>query len=142
MAVTDLRAAIAQIQTYMLTLTGMREAPTDAPEQPHVFPFAICAPAEGEWTGLQVAWKQGLQTVSLDIHVARKDLPRDIQKLADFEDAVPNILIANPTLNGTVDTIVYPIRWRLVTFSWDQMGQVKTIGFRFLITVKMETVVT
>ena len=142
MAITDLRAAIAQIQTYMLTLSGMREAPTDPPEQPHVFPFAICTPFEGEWSGQSGAWKKGLQTVVLDIHVARKDLSRDMQKLADYEDAVPNILLANPTLNGTVDTIVPPIYWRLLTFSWDKAGTLLTIGFRFTVTVKMQTAIT
>ncbi len=145
MAVTTLRAAITQIQTYMLTLSGMREAPTDPPEQPHVFPFAICAPYEGAWER-QAEMKRGLQVVTLDIHVARKDLPRDVQKLADYEAAVPNILLNNVTLNGTVDTIEGPIRWRFLTFDWGgppgSINRLQTIGFRFYITLKLRTTIT
>lgn len=137
-----LREAIAVIQADMLTLTGMRGAPTDPPEAPQVFPFSICLPESGEWES-QADAKRGLQTVTVDIHVARRELPKDVAALTTyFADAVPNKLLNDITLGGTVDTIVAPIRWQLLTFRWDQSGNVQTIGMRFYVTFKQRSAIT
>lgn len=136
-----LREVIAAIQADMLTLTGMREAPTDPPEQPQVFPFSICLPDSGEWIRAADV-KQGLQTVTIDVHVARRDLPRDVAALTTyFADAVPNKLLGDPYLGNTVDTIT-ALTWQILTFRWDAAGQVQTIGLRFTLTVKMRTAIT
>jgi hypothetical protein len=142
MAVTTLEAAVAALQTLTLALTGMREAPALLTEVPQVFPCSRAYPWEGTWTGMGGGWKKSLATIALDVHVARRDMRRDIDTLYPFVDSVGNMLAANPTLSTTVQTIVYPVTWSFRSFTWDAQGSVITLGFRFLIPVKLETVNT
>jgi len=130
---------VAALQVLTDALAGMREAPALLTEMPQVFPCARAYPWEGEWTGMGGEWKKSLATIALDVHVARRDLKRDIKTLYPFVDSVGNMLSGNPTLSATVNTIVYPVSWSMRSFTWDAQGSVVTMGFRFLIQVKIET---
>jgi hypothetical protein len=124
---------MTRIQTTVTAVTGVRKAPAKPPEQMSVFPFAICLPATGEYL-VNGGWAQGLDEVTLDIHVARRDLPRDVDKLIVFWDSIPAALNADTQLNGTICVIRYPIRRSFATFNW---GALQTIGIRFVIPVKI-----
>jgi hypothetical protein len=141
-APTTLEAAVTALQALVNSLSGMREAPAYLTEVPHIFPCARAYPWDGEWTGMGGGWKKSLATIALDIHVARRDMRRDLDTLYPFVDLVGNLLADNPTLSATVDTIKFPVTWSMRSFTWDAAGSVVTVGFRFLITVKIETATT
>lgn len=145
---STLQDAIAQVQTYMLAI-GVRGAPATPPEQPNVFPFAICQPASGLWHGNDATGKTGLHTIWLDVHVARRDLSHDVLALWPFIETVPNKLIKEArdslwagTISALLSSSAEPIRYQSMTFQWDQAGMVKTIGLRFSVTVKMQSAVS
>jgi len=130
---TTIEDVITQIQTTVTAVTGIRKAPAKPPDDMHVFPFAICLPATGEYS-VEPGWAQGIDEVTLDIHVARKDLPRDVDKLITYWDSIPAALRADTQLQGTICVIRYPIRRSFATFNW---GSLRTIGIRFIVPVKL-----
>jgi hypothetical protein len=137
-----LQQAIDAIQADLGALDGIRGAPDEAPESINVFPFVVCYPSSGEWRSDIPGAKIGLHTITVELHVARKDLPRDIQKAMAYSESIPNALLkavattAGDRFAGTIatfDRITYtfgPLGW----------GGMETFGFRFQISgVKMQS---
>ena len=131
--------AIIEIQTLAGTMSGVRKAPTSPPDKMSHYPFVICYPGTGTITKMSAGWKQGLQTVILEIHVARKDMARDVAKLIDYEDDLMDLLWAdsNSGLSSTADTIT-EIRYQFGALDYDDTA---TIGWRFEIDIKIQDTV-
>lgn len=130
---------IEKLQAHSRT-AGATEAPTLPFETNAVFPFSICYPANGTFAGQSGGWEKDLTTVYLDVHFNRINLPTDVEAVIGYLDDFKPLLIADPTLGGTVSTLqmsdTQPIPW--------EFGQMKyadqdTIGLRFRITFKQQT---
>ena len=135
----SIRDAVAQIQENVDAVSGMRAAPTDPPESIRYFPFAVSYLEGGTWEVGPAGIKTGLHTIVCEVHVARKnDLAREVKKAMDYSDNIPNDLLDDITLGGTVETIV-EMRYDFGPMGW---GGVDTVGFRFYITVKMQSAIT
>lgn len=140
-----LQQVIDEIQADLGALTGIRGAPDEAPEQINKFPFIVCYPLSGEWHSDIPGAKIGLHTIAIALHVARKDMPRDIQKAMAYAESIPNALLkVVATQSGdrfnnkieTFDRITY-------TFGSIGYGGTDTIGFVFQIQgVKMQSNIT
>lgn len=128
--------AIARIQTIARGLAGMVEAPEYVPESINQFPFAMTYYRQGNTTSM-IGWRKGLHTVFCEIHVARQILPNALKLAMPFYERFMIALIADPSLGGTVSTVVWPVNH---TFGWLEFGPAdnKHIGWRFEITVKQE----
>jgi hypothetical protein len=122
----------------MGALTDMREAPDEPPETIAVFPFAVAYAERGRWDSISAAWAIAYHTIILEIHVSRKDLPRDIQKAMAYSESVSNALIGDITLNGTVDTIT-TISYIFGPLGWNEAP---SIGWRYEIGVKQKQVIS
>ena len=135
-----LQDAIEAIQDVALTLSGVKEAPDYPTEAMNQFPFVVTYAASGTWER-ESDWKKGLHTIFAEIHVSRELLPRAIAQTMPYAETFPNALLNDPTLNGTVDTIVGEIRY---TFGRLSLGgnQDEHIGFRFEIQVKQQNGIT
>ncbi len=139
-----LATVIDQVQAYMRTLSGIRAAPDEMPERVNVFPFVIARPGDGTWEFGADGTKKGLHNIVVELHVARKDLPRDIATALPYCDSVPNLLM-NKLLNdnkwnGTIDTF-RDITYRFTVWEWSP--ELKTIGFEFTIhDVKVQSTIT
>ncbi len=129
-----LAATIDQVQTYMRALSGIRAAPDEIPERVNVFPFVITRPGTGTWEFGAAGDKKGLHNIVIELHVARKDLPRDIATALPYCESIPNLLmyklLNDNKWNGTVDTIG-SIGYRFMV--WDWSPELKTIGFEFTV---------
>lgn len=99
-------AAVAEIQRVVGLLEGMRAAPDAPPEQINVYPFALSYIGQCEVSKSSAHHTIRIFTIVTEIHVARKDLPRDIAKLNAYPTSVPDALWADPTLGETVDTLL------------------------------------
>lgn len=128
--------AIARIQTIARNLAGMVEAPEYVPESVNQFPFAMTYYRQGNTT-LMIGWRKGLHTVFCEIHIARQILPRALETAMPFYERFMAALEDDPTLGGTVSTIVSPVNH---TFGWIEFGSQdnKHVGWRFEITFKQE----
>lgn len=128
--------AIARIQVLARRLDGIREAPEYAPESVNQFPFAVAYYRQGDTT-LMSGYRKGLHTLACNIFVARQLLPAAIRQAMPFYERFLAALEADPTLDGTVSTIVWPVRH---TFGWIEWGEkAQLLGWQFEITVKQET---
>ena len=105
MAITTLEAAILKVVDIVKAVDGVKAAPDYLPDSVYQYPMAICRPGAGTWEyGPGYGNKLGLHTIIVELMVPYKDMARDIQKLCDFLDTIPNAIMADPTLGATVNT--------------------------------------
>ncbi len=125
--------AIGEIQADIRALDGIRAAPDYAPEQMNAFPFSVVYPGSGEFTSDVPGGMKGLHSITIELHVARKDLPRDIAKAMPFVQSIPNALLkavatqGGDRFGGTIDTFGR-ITYEFGPLDW---GATQTIGWRF-----------
>lgn len=135
--------AILAVVALIRTISGIKQAPDYPPENIGDFPFATAFPGDGEHTVGTLVNNTGerkfLGSIVLELHVARKDLPYDVQASIGYGDSIPNILLKNITLSGKVDTFGSITQ----TFGEMDWGDVKTLGYRFIINeVKQRNTIT
>lgn len=133
---SDPQDVISRIQAIARGLPGVKEAPDYMPESINQFPFALSYYRQGNTTAM-AGWRKGLHTLFLEVHISRQVLPAALRSAMPFYEKVIDALIDDPTLNGTVSTIVWPVNH---TFGWLSYGGTDNahIGWRFEITVKQE----
>lgn len=133
-----LQDAIAKVQEIAGAVDGIRAAPEYVPEEINVFPFLVCYAGNGSYDFAPAGVMKGLHNIILELHVARKDLPRDVEKAMKYADNIPLAIMDDPTLGGTVSTI------GVITYTFGMLGYgtTETIGFRFMIqNVKVQTTI-
>jgi hypothetical protein len=114
-------------------ISGIRSAPEDPPDNASVYPFAVCFPEGGNFTGNDDAGKD-FHDLVLQIHGTRKDLPRDYAAVIGYIEDVGHALRDDPTLGDNVETIVGEITYSFGVMQW---GGVETLGPQFKFTVKI-----
>lgn len=129
-----LTTAIDNLTALVGSLTGIRQAPANAPEQATAFPFAVVYPATGNAQGGPMGgiFRDATHNIIAEIHTARKYLPKDIVAIQGFYDLFIDALKADPTLTGAVKLIT-ALDYQFGALGW---GGVDTIGWRFTITVR------
>jgi len=134
----SLPGAIARLQTLALTISGIKDAPSTPPESINVFPFVVAYPARGEYITEGSGTTRGLHTIHTEIHYARTLLGAAVTSATSMIETYSDTILADLTLNGTVDTIVLGPDNRLpYEFGRLEWGGIETIGIRFIITVKI-----
>lgn len=129
---------IAEIQDCAKA-AGASSAPDFPPEQTSVYPFAATWPERAEWTSLYSGAMKGLVTVRTEIHVQRRDLPRDVERANVFAQAFPNEIWSDPTLGGNVDTVLSVSQIEFGPLNW---AGTDTLGYVFEVYFKVEPVLT
>ncbi len=56
-----------------------------------------------------------------------------------YAESIPNAIMADPTLGGTVDTVVDPITYTFGAMEW---AGLETIGYSYEIVVKIQETIT
>lgn len=129
--------AIEYVQELMRGLGGMRRAPNSPPENAGAFPFAMAYEGPGRWIiGEPMGCRTYLGDIVLEVHVARRDLPRDVDTLRRYIEDVPEQLAADVTLNSTVATIVGDVTFEGLVASG--YAGVDTLAYRWRIEVKVQ----
>jgi len=126
-----LQKAIDQIQTEVGAISGIRAAPDEPPDQISVYPFAVCFADNGTYDIGPPEVMTGLHTITLELHIARKDLTRDVQKAMVYAKSIPNAIYKGFT-DGNLAAIatLSTIRYEFGALGW---GGIDTLGFRFFI---------
>lgn len=139
-----LAAVISEIAADLCVLTGIRGAPANPPDQINAFPFIVTYARSGVIEAGPVALRRGLHNIVIELHVARRDLARDVAAAMEYADTVPNALLATLSYSGdrfnntvsTFERITY-------TFGPMQWGGIDTIGFRWTLeNVKIQDQIT
>jgi hypothetical protein len=126
MTLTDI---IDTIQSAVAAVEGIRYAPDAPPESVSVFPFVTTYPASGGWAPETFDGGKSEHQVVCELHIARKDLPRNISEALGYADTIPAVIWA---LFGG-DTSVTATRYDFTAMEW---GGVETIGFRWTVSVE------
>lgn len=133
----DINDAVTYLQTLAGDIAGMRQAPEDPPEQAS-FPFCVSF-VSGLISSVQPSFGSqiNLYEITTEIHVARKDLPRDYAGIKGFAVSFPAAVWGDynknqKALNGAVSTIntiagsLQPSQWGgAETLAWVFKTQVK-----------------
>jgi hypothetical protein len=133
-----LKDAIDEIIDELQTISGIRRVPDEPPETNSAFPFAVVYPSTGLYTGGPPPLMKGLHSINIELHVARKDLPRDYTQVMDLIDTIPKELYNLHRLGGfsNLDTFG-DITYTFGPLAW---GTVDTLGVTYTMTnVKIQS---
>jgi hypothetical protein len=139
-ATEDLKAALKEILDEIREISEIRRVPEEPPENNDAFPFVVGFPSTGIYTGRPNVMK-GLHNIAIELHVARKDLPRDYSKVMGIIDEIPYQLMKLQVDSGfstvaTFGQIDY-------TFGALQWAGIDTLGVTYIINdVKVETTIS
>jgi hypothetical protein len=141
MATTDLKDAVAEIIDELQTIPEIRRVPDNPPENNDQFPFCVVYPLTGLYTQGPAKLMKGLHSVNIELHVARKDLPRDFSQVMNVIDEIPYQMMkrlndgkwSNLATFGEIEYTFGPLSW----------AGVDTLGVTYTITnVKVETAIS
>jgi hypothetical protein len=131
---TRLERVITAIQAKVQALEpALRSAPDQPIENVSAFPFGTTLIRRVEYSQQSGSLRTGLHTAVVQIHIARKDLPRDIVKAMPYGETLPVALLNDLTLSGAVSH-VGPVRGVFKAMEW---GDQETIGWEFEIDFKL-----
>lgn len=140
-----LEQAATELMNLIAAVNGMKGAPDKPPEGISQFPFAVSYPSTGILYGTPGTYRSS-STLALEVHVGRSDLPMAVDAVFPFLERIADVLFdpTNSTLNNTVMELRYDnaeggIPWTFGELDW---GDTKTIGWRFLLSVKQKGVIT
>jgi hypothetical protein len=133
--VTTINAVLSTLQTAVGAVSGVKFAPDDPPEDAGDFPFMVTY-FEAFRAVLNTPEDfRALYDVTIELHVARKDLPEDVNTLLPYAETVLNVIFKTMRDNSyayegeiTGSFGVLP-RWgdtQSIGFSWT-IGGVKVI---------------
>ena len=122
-----LKGAIEEIQDEVGSVSGIRKAPDQPPEKLTHFPYAIAYPDTGFVQQQSEGFRTHLHDIVVEIHVARKDLPRDIKAVIGYVETIPAEIWGNLGNYTNIQTIGN-ISYEFTTFEY---AGIETIGWRF-----------
>jgi len=133
-----LKDAINEIIDELQTIPGLRRVPDAPPENNEQFPFAVVYPLTGTYALEMTSFFKGLHSINIELHVARKDLPRDYAQVMDLIDTIP-LELAKKHAAGEFDNLATfgIIEYTFGPLSW---AGIQTLGVTYTINgVKIET---
>lgn len=125
----SLDGARLRLQALALALSGVRAAPDSLPANFTAYPIAITFAGAMNGQRHSAAHSTRLVTLVTEVHIARKDLGRDIKIIQPLMQAFVTAVLADVTLSGNVPSLIgpFPVRARMTPMEY---GAVQTFGFR------------
>ena len=118
---------IGYIQDKIRLIDGIQSAPETLPDGARAFPFVVAYPGAGIIDNVS-GQPKFLDSIIVELHVARKYLPRDYDQAVYYVYLIPNAIF-----NALVGNVV---AFRDITFSglipMNYAGQ-DTLGFRWTV---------
>lgn len=115
--------AIGRLQYHALACTAdtVRGAPSYPSEDVSVLPLSIAYISEGTMSQDNATNTRLLFTINVDIHVSRVSMKSAYQQLNNIVPDFLKRLGGDPTLNGKVDTINFPVSFNVGPAQWDRV---------------------
>lgn len=129
----NLLTAVTNLQTMILTITtAIKAAPVGPPEGIHQYPFSLVYIKEFETLGGTYHWDECLDTIVIEIHFSRQNLPTAYKAALACRIELLEKLIADPRIGDSVDTFT-DLRG---TFGFMEYAGVGSIGWQMELDVK------
>lgn len=119
MSVID--SAIARLQDLAQACTNIQNAPDYPIEDATALPLVITHITGGDMTVINASTVQLNPIVSVDFHFARVNIKDAYQRIDTIVPEYLQRLGGDPTLNGTVDTIQFPVPFVVQPAQWDNV---------------------
>lgn len=133
-----LTAAKQRLQTLMLACSSsdvtIRYAPDNPVTSADVLPLSIAHLASGEGTADNATTVRVLPTIQMDVHFPRAFLKQVYGEIDVLAISFLQRLGGDPTLNGAVDNIIFPVTFDV---SPDTYDNIETQRLRFEVPVKL-----
>lgn len=130
MPFSTLETALDAIQTACMVDTSIKFGPTKPPEQANDFPFVVTYPTTFTHKQGPMAMITYLYDVVVELHIARSDLPNDIDLALPYAESIPNAvydcLNDNTAAQGEGSGRFGALEWGLDP---DTGKSIPTIGF-------------
>lgn len=132
---SEIDNAISKLQDHILACTSVtvRNAPDYPVSDAGMLPIAIAHLTGGTTTAVSATQVKFLVTVNVDVHFARNVLKDAYGKIDKIAIEYIQRLAGDPTLGGTVDTIVFPVEFTVTPTQWDAVA---TQMISFTVTFK------
>jgi hypothetical protein len=121
MSIIDDAVARLQYHALAITSTTVRGAPSYPVEDATVLPLAIAYISEGTGSADDSTTARLLLTVKVDFHVSRMSMKSAYTELNNIIPEYLRRLAGDPTLNGKVDTIIFPVTFAVMPAQWDRV---------------------
>ena len=128
----SLQTIIGEIQSEVREVSGVRQAPDYPPEKLSVYPFAVCRAAEGNWRVGPPGVLHGIHSIILEVHVARKDMPRDIETVNALSKSIPQAILS-AYVDSTKMTSIEVLQRISYSFGRLDWMSIETVGYRFML---------
>lgn len=129
----SLLTAVTNLQTMILTITtAIKAAPVGPPEAMNQYPFSLVYIKEFETLGGSYHWDEVIDTIIIEIHFTRQNLPAAYKAALACRIELLEKLIADPRIGDSVDTFT---DFRGV-FGFMEYAEVGTIGWQMELDVK------
>ena len=119
MSVID--TAIARLQVLALACTGINRAPDYPIEDATALPLSIAHLVSGEGRADNASTVRLLSVVDVDFHFPRVNITDTYKKIYALVPEYECRLAGDPTLNGIVDTITFPVPFAVTLAQWDSI---------------------
>ena len=135
----SIKTAVQEVVDELRNISDLRRVPDEPPENNNQFPFVIVYPRVGYYMGGPPGLMTGLHGITIELHIARRDLPRDFSEVMDLFDKIPDELYtslkdAEFSAIATFGNIEYE-------FGPLSYGGVDTLGVTYTMTeVKIQTI--
>lgn len=146
MAPVDIKTAVHKVQELIRAVADVETAPDQPQEEFIQFPFGasyVSNPGTTEPVAGSAeagGQKKELHTIFTEIHLGRGLFGEAIDRALDMHPKIVDVLMKNHTLEGTVDTIRFPIRHSFGRLDWGAEENAH-IGWRYEIDVKLHTTI-
>jgi len=134
--------AIAILQDHALASTDLtiKAAPDYPVSSAGALPMAIAHLSAGAGTAMDASSVMLLANVNVDFHFSRTSMKLAYTQIQACAVEYLQRISGDPTLGGTVDTIVFPVTFEVLPTEWDS---VPTQMLQFTIPLKtLETPIT
>ena len=115
--------AVDRLQAIALACTtvNVRGAPSKPVSDASVLPLAIAYISEGTGDCEESTTARLLLTVGVDFHFSRVSIGAAYKEISKLIPEYLQRLAGDPTLNGKVDTIVFPVSFSVSAAQWDRV---------------------
>lgn len=111
--------ALKEIAQEIGEISGIRSAPHKPPEKVNQYPFATIYAADGEYEASPPDVMKGLHNPQVEVHVQRRELPRDYDRIMRLADEIPKKLLTTLKDNGFSELETWEsIAYELAPSSW------------------------
>lgn len=116
--------AVAKLQDHIqaCTTVTVKSAPDYPVENAGMLPLALAHLVEGSGQADTSDQVRLLLTANVDVHFARNILKDAYQKIDKIAVEYIQRLAGDPTLGGTVDTIIFPVTFAVTPTQWDAVA--------------------